>query len=124
MLQADGDAILRYYLNGAFQATYFTASAAVSNGDDLALVLDGESAELFVNGTSVGSGSSVALGTNTTWTVSQSGGANDDSVELSPLQLKAIDKLYELGSKHGFYDTLIKAEEYLIPREYTALRES
>ncbi len=50
--------------------------------------------------------------------------ANDDSVELSPLQLKAIDKLYELGAEHGFYDTLIKAEDYLIPREYTALRES
>lgn len=50
--------------------------------------------------------------------------ANDDSVELSPLQLKAIDKLYELGTEHGFYDTLIKAEDYLIPREYTALRES
>ncbi|MDA3947224.1 MAG: succinate--CoA ligase [Helicobacteraceae bacterium] len=50
--------------------------------------------------------------------------ANDDSVELNPLQLKAIDKLYELGFKHGFYDTMIKAEDYLIPREYTALRES
>ncbi len=50
--------------------------------------------------------------------------ANDDSVELSPLQLKAIDKLYELGFKHGFYDTMIKADEYLIPREYTALRNS
>jgi len=50
--------------------------------------------------------------------------ANDDSVELSALQLKAIDKLYELGFKHGFYDTEIKAEEYLIPREYTALRDS
>ena len=50
--------------------------------------------------------------------------ANDDSVELSPLQLKAIDKLYELGTEHGFYDTLIKAEDYLIPREYTKLRNS
>ena len=50
--------------------------------------------------------------------------ANDDSVELSPLQLKAIDKLYELGAEHGFYDTLIKAEDYLIPREYNQLRNS
>ena len=50
--------------------------------------------------------------------------ANDDSVELSPLQLKAIDKLYELGFQHGFYDTLVKAEEYLIPREYSKLRNS
>ncbi len=50
--------------------------------------------------------------------------ANDDSVELSPLQLKAIDKLFELGFKHGFYDTLVKAEDYLIPREYSGLRHS
>ncbi len=50
--------------------------------------------------------------------------ANDDSVELSPLQLKAIDKLYELGFKYGFYDVQIKAEDYLIPREYNQLRNS
>jgi len=50
--------------------------------------------------------------------------ANDDSVELSPLQLKAIDKLFELGFNHGFYDTLVKAEDYLIPREYSGLRHS
>lgn len=50
--------------------------------------------------------------------------ANDDSVSLSPLQYKAIDKLYELGVKHGFYDTLIKAEDYTIPTEYTQVRES
>ena len=50
--------------------------------------------------------------------------ANDDSVELSPLQLKAINKLYELGFKHGFYDTQVKAEDYLIPREYKDLRNS
>jgi 1,4-dihydroxy-6-naphthoate synthase len=50
--------------------------------------------------------------------------ANDDSIELSPLQYKAIDKLYELGFMHGFYDTLVKVEDYLIPKEYTALRFS
>jgi len=50
--------------------------------------------------------------------------ANDESVELSPLQLKAIDRLYEIGFEHGFYDTLVKAEDYLIPREYTQLRNS
>uniref|UniRef100_UPI003F61F213 menaquinone biosynthesis family protein n=1 Tax=Sulfonitrofixus jiaomeiensis TaxID=3131938 RepID=UPI003F61F213 len=50
--------------------------------------------------------------------------ANDDSVELSQLQLKAIDKLFELGFQHGFYDTLVKAEDYLIPREYSQLRHS
>ena len=48
--------------------------------------------------------------------------ANDDSIELSPLQYKALDKLYELGYKHGFYEQLIKSEEYLIPSEYSELR--
>ena len=48
--------------------------------------------------------------------------ANDDSIELSELQYKALDKLYELGYKHGFYDNLIKAEDFLIPSEYSELR--
>jgi len=50
--------------------------------------------------------------------------ANDDSVSLSPLQYKAIDKLYELGVKHGFYDQLIQAEDFTIPTEYSELRNS
>ena len=50
--------------------------------------------------------------------------ANDDSIELSPLQFKALDKLYSLGFEHGFYDDLIKAEDYLIPSEYKELRDS
>lgn len=50
--------------------------------------------------------------------------ANDDSVELSPLQYKAIDKLFELGYEHGFYDRPIHAEDFTIPREYRELRES
>ncbi|MHC3993418.1 menaquinone biosynthesis family protein [Thiomicrolovo sp. ZZH C-3] len=50
--------------------------------------------------------------------------ANDDSVELSDLQYKAIDKLYELGFEHGFYDAPIRAEEYTIPREYLDYRHS
>ena len=48
--------------------------------------------------------------------------ANDDSIELSELQFKALDKLYELGHKHGHYNNLIKAEDYLIPQEYEELR--
>ncbi|MEA3513425.1 MAG: MqnA/MqnD/SBP family protein, partial [Campylobacterota bacterium] len=36
--------------------------------------------------------------------------ANDDSIELSSLQHKALDKLYSLGYEHGFYDELIKSE--------------
>ena len=49
--------------------------------------------------------------------------ANDDSISLSPLQYKAIDKLYELGYKHGYYNELIRAEDYVIPNEYTELRK-
>ena len=50
--------------------------------------------------------------------------ASDESVELSSLQLKALDTLYELGFKHGLWDTPIKTEDYLIPKEYEALRNS
>jgi 1,4-dihydroxy-6-naphthoate synthase len=50
--------------------------------------------------------------------------ANDDSIELSLLQYKALDKLYSLGYENGFYDELIKSEDYLIPSEYKELRNS
>jgi len=50
--------------------------------------------------------------------------ANDDSIELSQLQYKALDKLYSLGYEHGFYDELIKSQNYLIPSEYEELRNS
>ncbi len=50
--------------------------------------------------------------------------ANDESIELSELQFKALDKLYELGYKHGFYEQLIKSKEFLIPNEYEELRSN
>ena len=50
--------------------------------------------------------------------------ASDESVELSELQLKALDKLYELGFEKGFFSEPIKSEDYLIPKEYEALRYS
>ncbi|MEN4053816.1 MULTISPECIES: MqnA/MqnD/SBP family protein [Sulfurimonas] len=50
--------------------------------------------------------------------------ANDESITLSPIQYKAIDKLFEIGFEHGFYDTLVKIEDYLIPTEYQELRNS
>ena len=50
--------------------------------------------------------------------------ANDDSVELSELQHKAIDKLFELGYQHGFYTQALHAKDFLIPREYSSLRHS
>jgi 1,4-dihydroxy-6-naphthoate synthase len=48
--------------------------------------------------------------------------ASDTSVELSSLQINALDKLYEIGFKHGLWECPIKTEDYLIPREYSALR--
>ncbi|XHE62671.1 succinate--CoA ligase [Arcobacter sp. KX21116] len=48
--------------------------------------------------------------------------ANDDSIELSELQYDALDKLYELGYKNGFYENLVKSREFLIPSEYEELR--
>ena len=50
--------------------------------------------------------------------------ANDESITLSDIQYKAIDKLFELGYKHGFYDTLLNAQDYMIPKEYKELRHS
>jgi len=50
--------------------------------------------------------------------------ANDDSITLSDIQYKAINKLFEIGYKHGFYDTLVKVEDFMIPTEYRELRDS
>ncbi|HEY9191217.1 MAG TPA: MqnA/MqnD/SBP family protein [Sulfurovum sp.] len=48
--------------------------------------------------------------------------ASEESVELSALQLQALDKLYELGFQHGLWETPIKTEDYLLPKEYEVLR--
>ena len=50
--------------------------------------------------------------------------ANKNSVSMSEIQLKSVDRLFELGFKHKFYDKLIKANDYLIPSEYENLRFS
>jgi len=50
--------------------------------------------------------------------------ANDDSIKLSPIQYEALDKLFELGFTHGFYDELVKSQDFLIPSEYKELRNS
>ncbi len=50
--------------------------------------------------------------------------ANDDSITLSDLQYEAIDKLFEIGYEHGFYDSLVKMQDYLLPTEYNELRFS
>mgnify|MGYP006905627768 CR=1 FL=1 len=48
--------------------------------------------------------------------------ANDNSVKMSDIQYKALDKLYELGYKNGFYENLVKSQDFLIPSEYEELR--
>jgi len=50
--------------------------------------------------------------------------ASDESVELSELQLKALDKLYQIGFEHGMWECPVKTEDYLIPREYNEIRNS
>ena len=50
--------------------------------------------------------------------------ANDDSITLSEIQYRAINKLFEIGYKHGFYDSLVKAQDFMIPTEYKELRNS
>ena len=49
--------------------------------------------------------------------------ANDNSVILSDIQYEALDKLFELGYKNGFYQNLICAKDFLIPSEYKELRD-
>ncbi len=48
--------------------------------------------------------------------------ANDTSISMSDLQLDAIDKLFELGYKYGFYPEPVKVRDYLIPVEYNDFR--
>lgn len=48
--------------------------------------------------------------------------ASDESVELSRIQLQALDRLYEIGYQHNMWEMPIKTEDYLLPREYRELR--
>jgi 1,4-dihydroxy-6-naphthoate synthase len=50
--------------------------------------------------------------------------ANDKSIILSDIQLKAINKLFELGFNAGFYPELIDIDNCLLPLEYKELRFS
>lgn len=50
--------------------------------------------------------------------------ANKDSINMNQTQLKAVDKLFEIGFKHGFYPNLVKSEPNLIPIEYLESRNS
>ncbi|EAJ5673937.1 S-ribosylhomocysteine lyase [Campylobacter lari] len=50
--------------------------------------------------------------------------ANKNSINMNDKQYNAIDKLFELGFNHGFYEKLIKSKDYLIPSEYEEFRNS
>lgn len=50
--------------------------------------------------------------------------ANKNSISMSELQLKAVNKLFELGFKAGFYEKAIDVKDYLIPLEYEEARNS
>ncbi len=48
--------------------------------------------------------------------------ASTDSIELSDLQLQALDRLYEIGFIHGLFHEPLVTKNYLIPKEYRELR--
>ncbi len=48
--------------------------------------------------------------------------ANEESICMSEEQLDGIDRLFELGYEHGFYPSLIKVRDYLVPVEYKDYR--
>ncbi|HEX5709762.1 MAG TPA: menaquinone biosynthesis family protein [Sulfuricurvum sp.] len=50
--------------------------------------------------------------------------ANDESISLSEIQFEAINKLFEIGHQHGFFDAKLDAKDFCIPHEYTQLRNS
>jgi len=50
--------------------------------------------------------------------------ANDESISLSEVQFEAINKLFEIGYEHNFFDQKMDARDFCIPQEYTLLRNS
>lgn len=48
--------------------------------------------------------------------------ANANSISMDAIQLKAVDRLFELGYNHGFYCCKIKSFDNLIPIEYQNFR--
>lgn len=50
--------------------------------------------------------------------------ASNDSITLSDIQLKALDKLFEIGYKNGYYGEQIVTQNHLIPTGYANLRNS
>lgn len=50
--------------------------------------------------------------------------ANDTSVQLSDKEIRAIEVLFDIGYKHGFYDKPTNMHDCFIPHEYKQLRNS
>jgi len=50
--------------------------------------------------------------------------ANDESISLSNIQFEAINKLFEIGYAHNFFDQKMDARDFCIPQEYTSLRNN
>lgn len=50
--------------------------------------------------------------------------ANDSSISMNELQIRALNRLFEIGFERGFYSALIKAEPNFIPSEYLKSRIS
>ncbi len=48
--------------------------------------------------------------------------ANENSISLNDIQIKAIDKLFEIGYDKGFYNEKISCEDYFVPNGYKELR--
>lgn len=50
--------------------------------------------------------------------------ANGQSVDISETQWRAIDKLFEIGYKKGFFDQKLKGKDFGVPKEYNDYRFS
>lgn len=50
--------------------------------------------------------------------------ANDSSITLNKVQIKALDRLFKIGYDFGVYKHLIKTKDYLLPIDYKELRLS
>jgi 1,4-dihydroxy-6-naphthoate synthase len=48
--------------------------------------------------------------------------ASNTSITLSNSQIKALDRLFEIGYKHGHFVEKITTNQYLIPKDYSELR--
>jgi len=44
--------------------------------------------------------------------------ANDKSITMNDTQLEALDRLFQIGYEHNFYECPVHAEDFMIPHEY------